>query len=293
MSQLPNVNGAGSTSPPLDSSRALNDVNIDDFLKLMIAELQNQDPLNPMENDELVAQIGQIRAVGATDKLTETLDSVLLGQNISSATNLIGAEIDAISDDNQRVTGLVEKVSVSGGQPKLHLDLNPRAKAAAAQGEVEAGEYEYRVVWEEKGTLFGVDPLAKPDGGAGSIKIEEGGKSVLLSNLPVTTATKQVFRREKGTEDFQLVGALTDVKAATFLDTSATENLSTLVLSRTPQLSAPNRTFTVSLKNVGEIRPPQLNPALNPPASEAPPAETSPAEPPADEPADDEEVPAS
>ncbi len=88
MTQFPTVNSAtsGATTPD-----RLNDVNIDDFLKLMIAELQNQDPLNPLDNDELVAQIGQIRSVGATEKLTDTLDSVLLGQNISSATNLIGA----------------------------------------------------------------------------------------------------------------------------------------------------------------------------------------------------------
>src|SRR5262245_32762829 len=96
-------------------SGGINDVNIDDFLKIMISELQNQDPLNPLENDELIAQISQIRSVGATEKLTSTLDAVLLGQNITSATNLIGAEIDAISDDNQKVTGMVERVSVAKG----------------------------------------------------------------------------------------------------------------------------------------------------------------------------------
>ncbi|MCC6492874.1 MAG: hypothetical protein IT424_07620 [Pirellulales bacterium] len=250
---------AGSTnqksSPPTRST--INDVNLDDFLKLMITELQNQDPLNPMENDELIQQIGQIRSVGATEKLSETLDSVLLGQSIASATNLIGAEIDGVSDDNQKVTGLVKRVSVVDGRPKLHLDLNPRAEAADQEGAVEAGEYEYRVVWQtEEGELVGVDPLATADGKSGKLKLAGEAQSVLISNLPASTTMKQVYRRTAGEEDFHLIGSLTDVKAATFLDTTSNDDLSDYVLSSQPQLLDPIREFTVSLKNVGEIRPP-------------------------------------
>jgi flagellar basal-body rod modification protein FlgD len=257
MSQLSGVNG--STSKPFGSANTLNEVNVDDFLKLMLAELQNQDPLNPLENDKLVAQIGQIRSVGATDKLTSTLDAVLLGQNISSATNLIGAEIDAISDDQQRVTGVVERVSVSNGQPKLHLDLNPRAAATADEGRVGAGSYEYRVVWEEGGTLFGVDPLATmPDK-----KITVGGRAgfdeaILISNLPATDSAKQVFRSVAGAGDFRLAGTITDKKASTFLDDKSTDELSDFVMPTVPQLINSQRQFEVSLKNVGEIRPPAL-----------------------------------
>ncbi len=190
----------------------------------MIAELQNQDPLNPLNNDELIQQFGQIRQVGATEKLTSTLDSVLLGQNIASATNLIGAEVDGISDDGQSVTGMVERVSVAGGQPKLHLDLRPRATASTKDGDMEAGDYEYRVVWEQGGVQFGIDPLATGDGKSHAIRIQGRAgvdQAVQLSNLPATTATRRVYRREAGDEQFRLVGTITDNKAATFLDTKA------------------------------------------------------------------------
>jgi flagellar hook assembly protein FlgD len=235
---------------------AYNDLQMEDFLKLMIAELQNQDPLNPMDNSELVGQISQMREITATDKMTETLDSVLLGQNISSATNLIGAEIDAISDDNQRISGVVDRVSVADGQPKLHLDLNPKAKLTDEEGEIEAGEYEYRIVWQDDGSTFAVDPLAGTTDK--KLKVAEDGGSVLLSNLPDTETTKQIFRRKAGTTDFHLVGQITDTAKSTFVDATATEDLSNLVLQGTPQLLDPKRTFTVSLKNVGEIRPPAL-----------------------------------
>jgi flagellar basal-body rod modification protein FlgD len=255
MSAIPGTGNSSATNPT--GTDAYNDLQMEDFLKLMIAELQNQDPLNPMDNSELVGQISQMREITATDKMTETLDSVLLGQNISSATNLIGAEIDAISDDNQRVTGLVDRVSVADGQPKLHLDLNPKATVDDDEGEVGAGEYEYRIVWQnDKGESFAVDPLATTE--SKKLKVEEDGSSVLLSNLPETTTTKQIFRRVAGTEDFHLVGQITDTKKSTFVDNTATEDLSNLVLSGTPQEIKPQRTFIVSLKNVGEIRPPAL-----------------------------------
>jgi flagellar basal-body rod modification protein FlgD len=236
-------------------SGGINDVNIDDFLKIMITELQNQDPLNPLENDELIAQISQIRSVGATEKLTSTLDAVLLGQNISSATNLIGAEIDAVSDDNQKVTGMVERVSVANGQPKLHLDLNSRAELSPDDGELESGKYEYRVVWTDKDTLFGVDPLAGADGG--SITVAADGSAVQLSNLPQTTVAKHVYRREVGEQDFHLVGSISEGKGATFLDGVSNADLSDQVLGKTPQMIDQSREFVVSLKNVGEIRPPR------------------------------------
>ncbi len=69
---------------------------------------------------------------------------------------------------------------------------------------------------------------------------------------------RQVFRREVGEEDFKLVGSITDSKKSTFLDTSRTEDLSNLVLDGEPQLMKSTRTFTISLKNVGEIRPPAI-----------------------------------
>ncbi|MEQ8208575.1 MAG: flagellar hook capping FlgD N-terminal domain-containing protein [Lacipirellulaceae bacterium] len=258
MSQLPNVTSSltGTTNDqPFGETNSLNDLDLDDFLELMIVELQNQDPLNPLENDELIAQISQIREVGATDKLTATLDAVLLGQNISSATNLIGADIEALSDDFQRVNGIVDRISVANGEPKLHLDLNPSARVDEEPGEIEQGFYQYRVVWEENGQLFGVDPLA---GQSGLAVGETSGASVLLSNLPKTNSVKQVYRTDRtGDGEFLHVGSITETDDATFLDNKADSQRGPAVLSSQPQLIDPSRSYTVSLNNVAEIRPPQ------------------------------------
>src|SRR5262245_61486161 len=124
MAQIPSLLNTQSSTGKSDDFNTLNDLDLDVFLKLLINEMQNQDPLNPMDNSEMLNQINQIREIGSTDKLTSTLDSVLLGQNITSSTNLIGQDIKAVSDDNQSVSGTVTRVSIEDGKPKLELDLS-------------------------------------------------------------------------------------------------------------------------------------------------------------------------
>lgn len=100
---------------------ALSKIDIDQFIKLMIAELQNQDPLNPMDNEKMLGQLSQMRAIGATDRMSSTLDSVLLGQNLTNASSLIGKKIAGLDNDKQRVTGVVDKVTIVNGVPSVHL----------------------------------------------------------------------------------------------------------------------------------------------------------------------------
>ncbi len=112
------------TSPTRASSTqddVLGNLDLGDFLKLMIVELQNQDPLSPLENSEILAQISQIRAIGATSELSDTLNAVLFGQNIANASNLLGKEVRALDEDGERVSGIVDKVTIAGGAVLVHI----------------------------------------------------------------------------------------------------------------------------------------------------------------------------
>jgi flagellar basal-body rod modification protein FlgD len=90
----------------------LQDVDVEQFLNLLIAEMQNQDPLNPMDNSEMAQQISQIREIAATDKLSKTLDTVLTGQSLTTASGLIGKEVEVLTDKGEVVRGTVDKVTV-------------------------------------------------------------------------------------------------------------------------------------------------------------------------------------
>ncbi|EMI55768.1 flagellar hook assembly protein FlgD [Rhodopirellula sallentina] len=89
-----------------------NDLGTDDFLALLIQELQNQDPLDPMDNSEMVQQIGLIREIGATDELTNTLTTLSDNQQLVTASGLIGKTVSGLATDSSQVEGVVDRVTV-------------------------------------------------------------------------------------------------------------------------------------------------------------------------------------
>jgi len=273
MSRIPSTGNTPSTTQK-SATDAINDIDLSTFLQLMITELQNQDPLNPLENKDMLAQISQIREVGATDKLTETLNSVLLGQSIASATNLIGAEVDALSDDSQKISGIVKQVSIENGNPKLIVDSAFGANPSIESGEVEPGTYSYRVVWvDEDGRTKGME-ISGEDAivttGANNYK------SIKIDNLPQTDGPKQIYRTDSSGEgDYHLAATLTDGSQSSYLDKSSDEQLSqTRQTVPFEEVSIIGRRYRVSLSNVGEIRVPKV--AVNPDDNETPATETDP-----------------
>ena len=121
---------------------AFRDLDMQAFIKLLVAQLSNQDPLDPMDNSEILQQVSQMREIAASDKLTESLDAIKLGQNVAIAGSLIGQTIVALTDDGERVIGEVERVSIEFGVPKLHvgehvIDIRNVAGIASSVGELE------------------------------------------------------------------------------------------------------------------------------------------------------------
>lgn len=100
---------------------AFSDVNLDDFLRLLVAELANQDPLNPMENSQILQQISQMREIESSERLSTTLQSVLLGQNLATANSLLGRNILGLDDEGQYITGTVDRVTIEDEKVKAHV----------------------------------------------------------------------------------------------------------------------------------------------------------------------------
>ncbi|MEX0612033.1 MAG: flagellar hook capping FlgD N-terminal domain-containing protein [Pirellulales bacterium] len=257
MARIPTSFSSTPSNSAFNATDAINDIDLGTFLKLMIAELQHQDPLNPMDNKDMLAQISQIREVGATDKLTQTLESVLLGQNITSATNLIGAEIEGLSDDNQKVTGMVQQISISGGQPKLHLTLPTTAAPSLDDGNVEPGVYSYRVVWEgDNGRLKGVTLSADTTGNGDKYK------SIRLAHLPASSSPKQIYRDDEGNGQYRLVATLNDGSQSSYHDKLSSEERSQTRQTLPFDAWGKFRNFDVALDNVATIRPTRSLPSI-------------------------------
>lgn len=119
MTAIPGTNAAAAATGKANASGGgkttgndLRDVNMDQFLGLLVTEMQNQDPMNPMDNAQMLTQISQIRQIGSTNQLTETLTSLATGQGLSMASTLIGKKVTALDDNAKEITGVVDRVSV-------------------------------------------------------------------------------------------------------------------------------------------------------------------------------------
>ncbi len=77
------------------SSKSTDDIGADQdkFMKLLVTQLKNQDPLNPMDNAAMTSQLAQLSTVTGINKVNATLESLRTDQAASqslTATNLIG-----------------------------------------------------------------------------------------------------------------------------------------------------------------------------------------------------------
>ena len=84
----------------------------DDFLKLLVAQLQSQDPLNPMEDKEFISQMAQFTSL-------EQMKNVSNAVQITQATSYIGKQITWDDEMGEQQTGIVKAVRIVSGEPKI------------------------------------------------------------------------------------------------------------------------------------------------------------------------------
>ena len=118
------ITAPASTSP--GSSNQIKGKNFglktEDFIKMMITQLQNQDPMEPAKNQDLLAQMSQIGQLQSATTLQESLKGLVLQSQISSAGGLIGKMVQGLDERNEPVTGLVTSIRVSQDAVNLELD---------------------------------------------------------------------------------------------------------------------------------------------------------------------------
>lgn len=110
------VNGSSSTPKVVSKDQiGLNGVTSDVFMKLLIEQLKNQDPTEPVGNDQLLNQLSSMRALQANVELTDTLKTFGTNQQISAGASLIGKFVIGTDDNNANVYGVADHVTVKDG----------------------------------------------------------------------------------------------------------------------------------------------------------------------------------
>lgn len=109
-----------------------NELGRDTFLQLLVMELQHQDPTDPIDNSQMIAQLAQFSSLEAATTLNEnfaelTENFAILSGNIDqlnfiSAQGLLGDNIQGISLNGEIVEGIVDAVHLEGNIVVLGID---------------------------------------------------------------------------------------------------------------------------------------------------------------------------
>jgi flagellar basal-body rod modification protein FlgD len=210
---LDSVNGTKNTAKSAASAAQ------DRFMTLLVTQMKNQDPLNPMDNAQVTSQMAQLSTVSGIDKLNATLETMMSNAQTSQslqASNLIGHEalvagnqihftgttgffgVDLpTSTDNLNVT-----ISDANGTPLRQLSLGKQNAGTiplswdgySDTGTLAAnGDYKFSVTATSGGNAVTADPLSLEKINS----ITSSGNSVKLNlsnSSSVTTADlKQIF----------------------------------------------------------------------------------------------------
>jgi flagellar basal-body rod modification protein FlgD len=103
-------------------------LNASDFINMMVTQLQNQDPLNPTSNSELLSQMSQIGQLQTSTQLQDTLKGLALQSSLGAAGNLIGKMVQGLDTDGSPLNGLVNSVRVENSDVFLELDSGKSLK---------------------------------------------------------------------------------------------------------------------------------------------------------------------
>jgi flagellar hook assembly protein FlgD len=107
-----------------------------DFMTLLVTQLQNQNPLEPMDNQQMASQLAQLSQLQLTEEMNGNLETMnssmgemntsfqgaMLMAELDFAKGLLGKEVSFYSEYyDQLVTGRAQKVSIINGQPTLEV----------------------------------------------------------------------------------------------------------------------------------------------------------------------------
>lgn len=97
---------------------AVSQIGIQDFLKILVAQLGNQDPLKPMDNQEFVTQLAQFTSLQQTQEMNDKLGAMLTAQASQQSIGLLGKTVD-VETPSGPTSGIVSALSFTSGEPRL------------------------------------------------------------------------------------------------------------------------------------------------------------------------------
>lgn len=115
--------GSSTSSSAASASRSKDNsiLGKDDFLKLMMAQLQNQDPTAPTDSTQYTAQLAQFSTLEQITNLAATSSASASNDYDQQAVNLIGKTVSYVDNNGATKTGAVSSVTFTSTGPALTI----------------------------------------------------------------------------------------------------------------------------------------------------------------------------
>lgn len=135
-------NTSGSGQQQATRTRGPQELGKQEFLMLLVAQLRNQDPLNPMQDREFIAQLAQLNALEQMQQLNETLSAMAELTTLGQVASFIGKQVSGLEKGTgELVEGVVSKVTIIDGNVVLEVggkQVKVRDVVSIAEAPVEA-----------------------------------------------------------------------------------------------------------------------------------------------------------
>jgi flagellar basal-body rod modification protein FlgD len=120
---LPKGDTASSTSATSSTTDGLgsNSVNADTFLQLLVAQLQYQNPDNPVDSTQFLSQTASFEEVQELGSLQTSMSSLVSAQQAGAATSMLGQQVTGTDQTGNPVTGVVSGIQLTSSGPLLSV----------------------------------------------------------------------------------------------------------------------------------------------------------------------------
>jgi flagellar basal-body rod modification protein FlgD len=113
--------GAAGVTGSTGATSSSDQVNKDVFLKLMVAQLKNQDPMNPTDSSQFLAQTAQFTSLEKLDAVAQQTAQALTAQMAFGASGLVGRSVTYTGADDTEQKGVVDSVRFTPNGPVLGI----------------------------------------------------------------------------------------------------------------------------------------------------------------------------
>ena len=136
------------TSSQTTAAASTNSLSYNDFLTLLMAEMKNQDPTQPMDPAQMVSQLATVSEVGQAVQTNQSLASLLTASSLTQAESLIGQTITSSDGSTSGQVDLGQRDELGGGgDARQRPDRLARQRGQRAMNEGDAVDLVQSAIW--------------------------------------------------------------------------------------------------------------------------------------------------